>query len=145
MKIARIDEYPELKDTLAELTAEGASQTAIAEAMGVKDRGTIAAWQKRPEIQARVTRLIRERSNRILSQTTKRIEGILNSGKNLSLENLLKIQREFGGQLIKIDDGGDPAKALEEIFLAAHDDEALAEGLAKLNIEAAADVEPADA
>jgi hypothetical protein len=135
MRTALIDEHPELKDTLAELTADNKTQSEIAEAMGVKDRGTIAGWQKRPEIQIRVTRLIQEKSNRILSKTTEKIEGHLNGDKKISLENLLKIHREFAGQLLKIDTGGDAAKALEEIFLVADGDPAMAAALKELGVE----------
>lgn len=139
MKPAKIDEFPELKETLAELTADSVPQQKIAEQLGVKDRGTIAAWQKRPEIQIRVTRLIQERSNRILSQTTKKIEGFLTGDKKMSLENLLKIHREFAGQLLKIDTGGDAAKALDELFNEAHDDPEFAAAVKRLGITAAED------
>jgi len=149
MKVAKIDANPELKDTLAELTADNVSQKKIAEIMGVKDRGTVAEWQRRPEIQVRVTRLIRERANRILGRTTKKIEGILDGDKKISLENLLKIHREFAGQTLKIETDGDATKALEELFLLADDDEAFAAAVAKLGIEAkkdeAADADSADA
>lgn len=126
MKIALIDEYPELKDTLAELTAEGINQTKIAETMGVSDRGTVAAWQKRPEIQAKVTKLIQERANGILRHTTKAIEAVLASGKKVSLENLLKIHREFAGATINMNVSGDEAKAMEELMAKLYDDPELA-------------------
>lgn len=145
MRVAKIDEFPELKDTLAELLADSIPHQKIADQMGVKDRGTISAWSKRPDIQMRVTRLIQERSNRILAQTTKKIEGHLNGDKKISLENLLKIQREFAGQLVKIDATTDSSKALEELFNAAHDDEALAAAAAKLGIEVTSDVADDDA
>lgn len=141
MRIAKIDQFPELKDTLAELTAEGLSQQKIADAMEVSDRGTIAAWQKRPEIQHKVSRLIQERANKILSKTTKKIEAKLDGDEKISLENLLKIQQTFGGQTLKVE-GGDPAKALEELFLLAHSDQDLAEGLRKLGLPAPSEEEP---
>jgi hypothetical protein len=139
MRIAKIDEYPELKDTLAELLADNVSKQDIADKMGVKDRGTIAEWAKRPEIQTRVSRLIEERSNRILTKTTEKIEGYLNSGSKISLENLLKIHREFAGQKLNIETGADAAKALQELFLQAHDDAELAAAMAKLGIDARED------
>jgi hypothetical protein len=139
MRLAKIDEFPGLKDELAELLADSVPHQKIADTMGVKDRGTISAWAKRPEIQIRVTRLIQERSNRILANTTKKIEGHLNGDKKISLENLLKIQREFAGQLIKVEHGTDAAKALSELFNEAHDDESLAAAMAKLGVEADAD------
>lgn len=137
-RIARIDLYPELKDKLAELTADGVSQSEIADAMGVSDRGTVADWQKRPEIRARVTRLLEERCNGILTQTTKRIESKLRSDSKISLENLLKIHRAFAGDKLTVDTG-DSAKSLEELFMAAHDDPALAAALSQLGVEARED------
>ena len=138
MKIAKIDEFPELKGELAEMLADGVSKQKIADAMGVKDRGTIAEWAKRPEIQNRVTKLIQDRANRILSRTTTRIEGELDSGKKISLENLLKIHRTFAGDTLTVNTG-DGAKSLEELFMAAHDDPALAAALSQLGAQAKAD------
>lgn len=136
MKLARIDQYPELKDQLAELTADGVSQTEIAKALGVKDRGTVADWQKRPEIQARVAEIIRTRCNTITRHTTRRIEGLLNSGKDISLENLLKIHREFAGSTLNINHSdADAGQALEELMLAVHDDPALAAAVDKLRAD----------
>lgn len=135
-KLAVIDRNPALKDTLAELTADNVSQERIAEVMGVKDRGTVAEWQKRPEIQLRVTRLVQERANRILTKTTEKIEGYLNSGKKISLENLLKIQQTFAKQTIKVESGADAATALNELFVQAHDDPELAAALRKIGVEA---------
>jgi len=136
MKLARIDQYPELKDQLAELTADGVSQTEIAKALGVKDRGTVAEWQKRPEIQTRVAEIIRTRCNTITRHTTRRIEGLLNSGKDISLENLLKIHREFAGSTLNINHSdADAGQALEELMLAVHDDPALAAAVDKLRAD----------
>lgn len=133
MKVARIDAYPELKDQLAELTADGVSQTEIAKALGVKDRGTVAEWQKRPEIQARVSEILRNRCNTITRHTTRRIEGLLNSGKEISLENILKIHREFAGSTLNINHSdADAGKAMEELMMAVHDDPALAAAVDKL-------------
>lgn len=140
MKIAKIDEYPDLKDELAELLADGISMQKIADTMGVSDRGTVAEWKKRPEIQNRVTRLIQERANKILSRTTKRIEGKLDSEKEISLENLLKIHRTFAGDTLTVNTG-DGTKSLEELFMAAHDDPALAAALQQLGAKAKADEE----
>jgi len=136
MKLARIDQYPELKDQLAELTADGVSQTEIAKALGVKDRGTVAEWHKRPEIQTRVAEIIRTRCNTITRHTTRRIEGLLNSGKDISLENLLKIHREFAGSTLNINHSdADAGQALEELMLAVHDDPALAAAVDKLRAD----------
>lgn len=126
MKIAKIDQMPELKDDLAALTADGVSQSKIAEAMGVKDRGTISEWQKRPEIQAKVTKIIHERSNAILRHTTMKIEKMLEAGGKISLENLLKIHREFAGSTVNMNVSGDQAKATAEMMAALHDDPDLA-------------------
>lgn len=137
MKPAKIDAYPELKDTLAELTADNVSQAKIAEALGVKDRGTVAEWQKRPDIRVKVTAIIQERSNSILSQTTKRIKAMLDSDKKISLENLLKIHREFAGANVNLTVGTDDATALQELFQAADTDPNIAAALASIVPEGA--------
>lgn len=133
MKVAKIDSNPELKSVLAELTADGVSQQDIAHTMGVKDRGTVAAWQKRPEIQQMVSKIIRERANRILSHTTVAIEKLLtNPNAKFDLETLLKVYEKFHGTTININDKPDAAKALEEMFLAAHSNPELAQALSDL-------------
>ena len=132
-KTARIDAIPEVRTQVIELTADGVSQQRIADVVGVKDRGTIAEWQKRPDIVAAVSKLIKARSNRILSHATKRIEGLLTApDAKFDLELLLKVYEKFHGTTVNINDKPDAAKALQEMFDAAHANPELAKALSEL-------------
>jgi hypothetical protein len=132
-RIAKIDQFPELKDQLAEMAADNVPQKDMAQAMGVSDRGTISAWLKRPDIQMRVTKLIQERVNRITAKTTQKIEGLLESGKEIATKDLLDIHKTFAGQLLKIDQGADPAEALAQLYLHADENPDLAKALELLS------------
>lgn len=135
MRQALIDEYPELRDTLAELFVDGKTQQEIADAMSVKDRGTVAVWLKRADIQARISKLIQERANSMLSKTDAKIMGYLTGSSKISLENLLKIRRELAGTLIKVDTGTDPAAALAELWKLADADPEIASALEKIGVQ----------
>lgn len=116
MKPARIDSVPGLKDEVAEAYAEGATQKEIAEIAGVRDVGTVREWLKRSDLQTLISRKVEERKNKILRHTDTAIEKLLESGKKISLENYLKIRREFAGQSINLDVSGEKGKVLQDFL-----------------------------
>lgn len=132
MNASRIDTVPGLKQTFAEAYAEGATQGQLCELAGVKDRGTVAEWLKRSDVQALVQKAVIERGNRITRHTSHRIEQMLINGKKMSVETLLKIHREFAPNSLNLTVGADSGTALQELFMAAHDDPQIAEALKSL-------------
>ena len=128
MKAAKIDTVPGLKEEVARLHAEGASQATIAEFAGVADRGTVADWLKREDVQMLVSKFLQDRSNRILRHTDTKIEKKLeaDSDDKLSLERLLKIRQTFAGQQVSVDMSGDKSQVLEDFLKELHGDPALA-------------------
>lgn len=137
-RIAKIDQYPDLKERLAEALVDGASYSALAdkngpwyEVFGVSDRATISSWAKREEIQARVATLHRDRANRVMSKTDTKILAALDSNEDIPVETLLKIRQTFAGTTVNVNKG-DPAEALQEMLLAAHNDPELARAVGTL-------------
>lgn len=124
---SRIDTVEGLMDEVAKAYAEGATQTEICEIAGVSDRGTVATWLKRSDVQVLVSKYIQDRSNRILRHTDTAIEKKLEADEGgMSLERLLKIRREFAGQSIKIDLKGEQAEAMEGLMRAFFENPELA-------------------
>lgn len=124
---ARIDRIPGLKEAVARAYAENATQEEIAEVAGVSDRGTVASWLKREDVQMLVTKFVQERANKILRSTDTRIEKVLQSDKELSLERLLKVRQTFAPQQVKVDMSGDQAGIVEKFLREMHGDPDAAE------------------
>lgn len=122
-----LDQDPERIDILANMVADGATQQMICDAFGISDRNTVAAWKKRPDVQAKVTALIRQRSNDILARTDTAIKARLDEaasegGKPVPLPDLLQIRRTYAGEKLTIDTAGDSARATEELMAMLADD-----------------------
>lgn len=124
MKAAKIDTVEGLKNEVAQLHAEGASQQTIADFAGVSDRGTVADWLKREDVQLLVSKHIQDRANRILRHTDTKIEKKLEADNEdkMSLERLLKIRQTFAGQQVNLDMGGDKSAVLEAFLADLHND-----------------------
>lgn len=126
MRLSLLDEDPTRVETVAKLLATGATREKVCEVMGITDLKTVTEWRKRPDVQAAITKVIRERENRVLSltdtQIVKKLEAL---GDKIDLETLLKVRREFAGATINLKDG-DQAGALEELVAAMHKNPALA-------------------
>ena len=138
-------EDPVIREEVARLTAEGATQAQIAEAVGVRDRGTVAAWQKRDDVRSLVDVFIRENSREILRHVTGAIKKRLQTDKdNMPTELMLKIYERFAPQVGGDALSGDPADAMAAMvaYLDEHPD--AAEGLRELFKEAQGD-SPGDA
>ncbi len=111
---------PAMRESLARMYADGRSRTEIAEELGCNP-STVSGWVKRADVQALISKFIEERSNRVLRHTDKKIEGILMSGKELELEELLKIRKEFAGQKVEVTNrDGDKAAATDELMQKLH-------------------------
>jgi DNA-binding transcriptional regulator LsrR (DeoR family) len=124
-----------IRESLARMYADGMSRKDIADALGVNP-STISGWVKRADVQALVSKLIEERTNRVLRHTDKMIEGRLTSGATIELDELLKIRREFAGQKVEVTSrDGDKASATDELMQRLHEnpellDKLLADGAA---------------
>lgn len=124
---SRIDSVPGLKETVARAYAENATHEEIASIAEVRDRGTVANWLKREDVQQLVSKFVAERANKILRSTDTRIETILRSEKEITLERLLKIRQTFAPQQVKLDVSGDQAGLLESFLKEMHGDPDAAE------------------
>lgn len=77
-------------------------------------------------MQALVSKFVEARANKILRHTDSKIEKLLESSKKFGMGDLLKIRREFAGQQITLDLGGDKAGSMEELLQRFHEDSGLA-------------------
>lgn len=133
MKAAKIDTVEGLKDKVAEMYAEGATQQQIADFAGVSDRGTVAEWLKREDVQMLVSKNIQDRANRILRHTDTKIEKKLEADGDdkMSLERLLKIRQTFAGREITVDMAGDKSQVLADFLEELHGNPEMAEQVAE--------------
>ena len=131
-----LDENPDLVQQLVELLADGTPARAIADTFGVHPR-TIGEWKKRADVKARLSQHIRERADSILSHTDTRIRKVLESGKDLTMRELLEIRRTFAGEKVDLNLGGNQGEALAEMMEKLHDNPELARELGALTADAA--------
>lgn len=122
-----LDMDPERVEIFAKNIAEGVPNKKNAEAMGVSI-ATVVEWKKREDVQRLVTRMMRERSNRIRAKTDTAILAKLEGDKPLDIYALLKIRAEFSTD----DDGDDTPDGtalLTKLMERASHDPALARAL----------------
>lgn len=84
----------ENRKLVAGMHADGAPRAEIAEHFDVHV-DTVGSWLQRGDIKALVDRILRDRTARILRKVDTKIEGILQHIEKLSLDDLLKIRKEF--------------------------------------------------
>jgi transposase len=82
------------REALARLYADGKTRKEIAAHFDVHP-DTVTTWLQREEVQGLISRFIRERTNRVLRHTDSRIEGYLHAEKDIDIDTLLKIRKEF--------------------------------------------------
>jgi hypothetical protein len=130
MRYSQLESNPELFNLFVEMVSDGVTRQKISDTMHI-NKETVTEWNKRPDIQAAVAKRIRDRANRVLRHTDTRIEKVLEQrGKELSVDQLLKIRHEFAGDQLNLSVSGDGAQALQELLAKADDDPALAAALA---------------
>lgn len=119
---------PEKRELCAQMMADGNTRDQIAAAFGV-NKDTISDWRKRADVQALISKIINDRSNRILSVIDNKIEGYLSQADKLGLDDLIKIRKEFAATktetVIRVDQAG----ALEDLITRANSDPAFAAAL----------------
>lgn len=96
---SKLDDPDTLKK-IAEAFADGQTRKQMAEAFGVSDLATITRWRKDIRVKAEVRKLIEERITRISQRTDSVIENRLKDAENLSIDELIKIRKEFGGSAL---------------------------------------------
>jgi transposase len=128
MKVSIIDQDPERLDQLAELLADGVYAKDIAKVFGVH-RDTVGEWKKRPDVQTKVSQLIKQRANNILSKTDTKILKRLESEKELPIEILLQVRRTFAGEKLTVDTKATSADATAELLQAIHQNPELAKAI----------------
>lgn len=134
-RTSALDKYPELRDLVARMYSNGASNTAIAEAVNKEwpeletHKDTIIQWRKDDGVAAKVHRFARERASRILRMTDnellRRLEKL---AQKMDTDELLKIRKALLPEVATFtDEKVDKATLIEEIFGAAREDPALAQ------------------
>lgn len=90
-----LDQNPDLRQQFAEKYVDGRTRAELADIFDVHE-DTITRWTKDAKIQAIVTQLREERTNRITRKVDTRLEAIINDDelvKKLSIKDILEIRR----------------------------------------------------
>lgn len=105
---------------VAECFHAGMSRQDMCDELGVKDKDTITRWRRDPRVAAMVAKLNRDRAIQVSSKVDSVIAGRLSQAKDLTVDELIKIRKEYGGPAAQRDDANDDSltaeamKALEE-------------------------------
>jgi hypothetical protein len=108
---------PEERERFAELYSRGLSRKEIAAEFGIHI-DTVTEWSKREDVRAVAERLMKERVQKILRKIDSAIEAAINQADDLSLDELLRVRREFVPQEFKFTGKMDSTPALEELLAA---------------------------
>jgi transposase-like protein len=109
---------PDTLKAVAEAFANGATREAMCAAFEVKDPGTITRWRKDPRVKAEVRKLLNDRILRISSKTDSVIEQRLQNANEMTVDDLIKIRKEFGGSSLvgeKIDEDSMLGEAMDAL------------------------------
>lgn len=130
-------DHEENRKMVAQMHADGAPRAAIAEEFGVHP-DTVGAWLGREDIKALIQKILRDRTTRILRRVDAKIEGVLQHIDKLSLDDLLKIRKEFLPDRKEIIVGQVPKEALvAELWERAAENPEAAAALLGMNSDAA--------
>jgi hypothetical protein len=133
--MARISKLanPDFAKAVAEAYVNGMSREEMADEFACH-KDTITIWTRDPRVQAHVSRLAQERVNRITRKIDKEIEGRLQDAEEMDTEVLLKIRKEFLGNVIKPIEGAgaDRAETVSETIKAVEESPDLADALQQL-------------
>jgi transposase len=116
---------------VAEAYTSGMSSEAMAEELDCH-RDTVYQWIKDPRVQIYITRLTRERVNRITRKVDSEIEGRLSHVSNMKIDELLKIRKEYLERTMKTQGEVDSAATTNEVAEAMDQNPDLAEALRAL-------------
>jgi hypothetical protein len=111
---------PENVKNVAEAFSIGMSREDMCDTFGVSDPGTITRWRKDARVKAAVRKIVNDRILRISSKTDHVIEGRLAQATDMTIDELIKIRKEYGGSALARTDASDDAiineamEALEE-------------------------------
>lgn len=112
---------PERVKQVAEAFAVGSTREEMCEVFGMSDPGTITRWRKDARVKAELRKLINDRILRISARTDNVLEERLQRlADELSVDELIKIRKEYGGSALARTDASDDAvlneamSALEE-------------------------------
>jgi transposase len=100
---------------LASLVIRGYNRKALAEHFGVH-RDTISTWTQRPDVQALITSLGRQRTDRLIHRVDAELEARLEKVRGMDLDDIIKIRKEIVPQRIEVADKTEDAKALQELM-----------------------------
>jgi DNA-binding transcriptional regulator LsrR (DeoR family) len=111
-------ENEESRKIVAQMYVEGADRQQIADIFNVH-KDTITDWTARPDVQAIISALRRERANRITRKIDTIIEQRLEKASDMDTETLLKIRKDFGGSDVDEGGKGSVGEAIGELMAAA--------------------------
>jgi hypothetical protein len=133
-----LDRVDGLRDRIAELWANGLTNKGIAETVhsefaeieDVPVKNTIINWRKDEAVENKIHALMRERIGRVVRKTDAAIDSKLENVDELTVDEVLKIRKEFVPERDAFtDEKQDSAKIDEELFGAMEDDPEFAERL----------------
>jgi len=135
-----LDRVDGLRDRIAELWVDGATNKQIAETVhsefaeieDVPVKNTIINWRHDSQVTNKIHALMRERVSRIVRGTDAAIAARLENPDELTVDEIIKIRKEIAPARDALDESEriDPAQAADDLFGAAIDDPELARKIA---------------
>lgn len=124
-------EDPEFLQLVAECFAAGMSRQEMCDELDVADKDTITRWRRDARVKAKVMKLIQDRAIQISRKIDSVIEGRLAHTDDMSIEELIKIRKEYGGASVQRREVADDA-TVHEALEALEDNPELVEEIEKL-------------
>ena len=135
-----LDRVDGLRDRVAELWADGASNKTIAatvhsefaEIEDVPVKNTIINWRHDEQVKNKIHAIMRERVSRIVRRTDSELISRLENAEELTVKEIIDIRKEIAPARDVLDENErvDPADAADDLFGAAIDDPELARKIA---------------
>jgi hypothetical protein len=135
-----LDRVDGLRDRVAELWADGASNKTIAETVhrefseieDVPVKNTIINWRHDEQVKNKIHSIMRERVSRIVRRTDSELISRLENAEELTVKEIIDIRKEIAPARDVLDENErvDPGDAASDLFGAAMDDPELAKKIA---------------
>jgi hypothetical protein len=135
-----LDRVDGLRDRVAELWADGASNKTIAETVhsefseieDVPVKNTIINWRHDEQVKNKIHSIMRERVSRIVRRTDSELISRLENADELTVKEIIDIRKEIAPARDVLDENErvDPGDAASDLFGAAMDDPELAKRIA---------------